>query len=376
MKVVIEIYLIITSIIIIWKIENIIESKIKENREAKKYHKYHEIVSAEVRSLKNKKNVSENHLLFLQKELKNTNNLRIFEDVLTKIRDLEAELVEKYCIKIASVFQILLPQYKAKNSVQKAYFMHFLFIFPEIMQNDDNIINYAMMHFVFDKSIYCRENAMLFFYHKGSPRQVVNSLKKISKRNLYYSPKLLADDLLLFSGDPKSLSALLLSEFNEFNPNFQVAIMNYIRFKGEDRNEEIYKMLISRKYDKEVELAMIRYFANHKYDQAVEILLEMMRDYNLYSDEYRIVTAYALATYDTKETRRILARNLTNPNFYIRKNAAVSLSKMDITIEEIKKVIEEKEQDANEMIEYVWQERCFNLPKQKKTKREKQERGV
>lgn len=368
-EVLIYAYFLITILCILKRLEKKIRNHIKEKRQVKKKKIYEEEVKDEINRLKTKKRISEEHILLMQKELKKTSNLYILEDILTEQREKKPENVEKYCIAISPLFQILINEYKEKDSVQKAYFMHVLLEFPSLMQNDDNSINYAMMHFVFDKSIYARENAMLFFYRKGLEHPVVNSLKKISKRNLHYSSKLLTDDLLTFTGNEKSLISLLLAEFNELKENFQVAIINYIRLNDADKKEDIYQKLISRKYEKNVELAMIRYFSNNKYDPIVNFLTTIMKDKDMFSSEYRIVTASTLKTYDSKETRKLLVNGLCDKNFYVRKNSAVSLSKMDVSMEELKNAMKVEDKFAREMLEYVWQEKCYNnTPRKKKRK--------
>ena len=331
-----------------------IESFINRNKKIL----YRDYILKELKRIQEKKHVSQNHLIFLQQELSTTEHLYSFDAVLEKLQQKNAKLIQEYCIQIADAFQHLTKCYKEKSSIEKAYFTHVLSMFPEIIQGDDNSIHYAMMHFVFDKSVYTRENAMLFFYHKGSCEQVVSSLKKISKRGLYYSPKLLADDLLSFKGDSHRLSELLLTEFSDFSVSFQVAIINYLKFGGEVWCEDIYQKLLSHQYDMEVELAMIRYFANYRYSPIITEFIRIMRDESL-PFEYRIVTSYALAIYNRKEVREVLIQCLADKNWYVRRNCAVSLSKMSLLTNEFKKILSLKDTYAQEMIEYIWNEVGF-----------------
>lgn len=355
-EVVIYVYFIVGILFVLWNIRTIGKDKIQKKINHKKKILYKMTIKEELANFNKRKYLSEKHETFLKNKLKNANNLLIFEDVLTKLKQEKNSKIEEYCIAAANTFQYLTTYYREKDSIQKAYFTHVLSEFPELMQNDDNSINYAMMHFVFDKSIYCRENAMLFFYHKGSVSQVVNSLKKISNRNLYYSPKLISDNLLEFTGDVYELSSALLSEFDSFSVNFQLAIMNYIRLKREDRCGEIYQKLKSHKYNKEVELAMVRYFGTYKYEPAKEILIEMMNDKHAYNYEYRLVAAYALAMYDEKEVRKILIENLKDLNWFVRKNTALSLSRMSLTKEEHQTIKNLDDKYAKEMMQYIWED--------------------
>ena len=316
---------------------------------------YKNAILEEMRHLKKGKPSSTEHIIYLQKELKKVRNLLIFEDVLSQLEREDCPLLEEYCISISIAFQYLADYFRTKKSLDKAHFTYVLSLFPKILQNDDDTISYAMMHFVLDKSIYCRQYAMLFFYRRGSEKLVVNSLKKISKRNLYYSPRLLVDDLLLFNGNHKTLVALLLQQFDLFSPNFQVAIINYARFSKENRVEEIYQKFHSKKYDKEVDLTIIRYFACYCYEPMGEKLLQILYNKDDYNYEYRLVAAYALASYDTKKARLALIDCLSDYNWYVRKNAAISLSRMTLELDEIRIMNAITDPYANQMLDYVWQ---------------------
>lgn len=357
---VIYVYLFIILFFISFYVSIFIKEKIMYQKYHQKKRVYKEIITKEINNMTKKQIFSDNHICFLQKELININHLLLFEEILIDLEKKNKKEVMNYCMKISSAFSFLIRSYRRKSSMEKAYFTYVLSMFPMLMHHNDNLVDYAMMSFVFDPSIYCRENAMLFFFHKGSSRQVIYSLKKINKRNLYYSPKLLADDLLQFSGNHEELASLLLEEFNDFSIRFQIAILHYIRLKGIDRKEDLYQKLLSKKYDKEVELAIIRYFARYKYDKVLKELLHFMHNKNAYDFEYRIVTAFALATYDTKEVRKILIHSLADCNWYVRKNAANSLVKMNVSIEELKQSLTTEDTYAREMLQSIWEEKLFS----------------
>jgi len=343
----------------------VIKEKFMRVVNRRKKQVYQKVILEEMRYAKKGKRLSSKHERFLLKELRKAKNLMLFEEVLLELRKSNPSFIERYGRHISSVFEVLTVYYKERSSLQKAYFTHVLSVFPEFMQRDDRAIFYAMMHFVFDKSIYCRENAMLFFYRRGSSEQVANALKKISRRNLYYSPKLLADDLLQFQGDFSKLTSLLLADFNDYSVNFQVAIINFLRLCKVDWKEEIYQKLSKGHYDKETELAMIRYFATHEYEPALEKLLTFMKSTDIYSYEYQIVTAASLASYDVSRVREVLIHSLTDSNYYVRKNAAISLAKMTLTKEDLKTISALDDLYAQEMLQYIWQEAGRNFEAEK-----------
>ncbi len=333
-----------------------IQTKFRSVWKRKEKYFYKMIVGEELQRLNRKKGVSTHHLSLLKRQLFHVNHLLLFEDVLVEFQKKNSGLVASYCNQISEIFPELANLYREKSSMHKAYFTHFLSIFPEVMQQDDNCIEYAMMHFVYDTSVYCRENAMLFFYHKGIVSQIINSLKKISTRNLYYSPKLLADDLGEFQGDQNLLVQSLLTEFDSFHDLIQLGIMNYFRFQKVDCIEVIYQKFKQGKYHKEVILSMIRYFATFRYKYVKDDLLKIMKDTDESRYEYRLVSAFALSRYDEKKVRSVLIDSLCDRNWYVRKNAALSLSKMDLTQEDFDHVKALHDPYGQEMFYYMWQD--------------------
>ncbi len=353
LNIIISVYIIIIILIIFYQVISSIKSKRRNAKEERIKRKFQEMIEKEIKHLKVSAIATNNHLNELEKSLNNTKNLIIFENVLTEKKKKNEKIVEEYCKSINSVFQYLSITYRKKNSLEKAYFTYVLALFPELIENKDDSIRFAMMHFVMDKSVYCRENAMLFFYKKNSEKLIVNSLKKMSSRNLYYSHTLLADDLLNFTGDKHALSLLLLQEFDKFNANFQLGIMNYLRFSEENFQEEIYKKWSNKKYAKEVRLAMIRYFATHKYEKFQEELWSLTEEKERDQYEYRLVACFALASYDNKKSREVLIECLCDINYYVRKNAAISLSRMKLTTSDIEKLEKLEDPYAKDMIAYV-----------------------
>lgn len=345
-------YLLMIGIIILYCIIFFANEEIKTKQKKQNNNKMKQLIQKELK----KKNVSAEHVKYLQKNLRTVKNLFLWEDILLEEKKKKDNHIIKYCQEISPAFSDLTNYYREKDSIEKAYFTHVLSKFPEIIQNEDNKVQYAMMQFVFDPSVYCRENAMLFFYQKGSVNQVINSLKKISKRNLYYSPRLLADDLLKFTGNKEELSDALLKDFDIFNKKIQLAIINYLRFSKCDRRVELYEKLKKQNYDKEVILAIIRYFRVQIYKPVRNILFKIMEDKKDYNYEYRLVAAYTLSSYDDAQTRTLLVEGLKDKNWFVRKNSALSLARMQLTKEEQNQIFALNDRYAKEMMQYILEE--------------------
>lgn len=346
---IIYVYLLIIILLILFNIWYVLKEKLVNVLNLRKKDKYIKWINEDIKNM-DKKDFK--YKKVFRRKLVKTNNLIVFESVVKELR--KQPKVDEYILEISSIFQELALVYQKKDSIHKAYFSHMLLSLPKITKDTD-VLSQTILSFTTDKSIYCRENAMIFLYQNKSSELIIEALKNISKRNLYYNSKLLADDLLTFNGDTKKLCSLLLSEFDEFSVNIQVAIINYFRFIGEDIKEDMYKKYKSHTYDKEVQLAMIRYFSKCSYSPMIDELINLLNDKDEKNYEYRLVAASILYSYDVEKVRNSLISCLTDSNWYVRKNAATSLSKMKLTKEEVETLKNMNDSYAKEMLQYIWE---------------------
>lgn len=347
---IIYLYLIVTVCLIGFNIWYVWHEKLNEKKGEKKKKKYREIILDAM----NDRVLSKKEQNYYYRQLKNVNKFLWFDAVVEDLRRENSQDVEKFIIKLTPVFQKLAVHYRSRDSIQKAFFAHILSIYPNMSNNSTDRIFQSMMEFTHDDSIYCRENSMTYFYNNGTVENIVHALRTINDNGLFYSQKLLTDDLLKFHGDKEELADSLLTVFDDFNVEFQVSIINFLRMLKPGREKKIYELYSKHKYDKEVELAMIRYFGRHKYELLIDDFVKLMKNKDEDNDEYRIITASTLASYDSAMIRHILIESLSDTNWYVRKNSATSLARMHITDKEIKTIENSKDRYAKEMVSYVW----------------------
>ena len=68
------------------------------------------------------------------------------------------------------------------------------------------------------------------------------------------------------------------------------------------------------------------------------------------------MAAFALGSYDNNKTREALIDSLSDRNYHVRKNVAISLSRMGLTKENIEKIQKIQDPYARDMLKYVWQQ--------------------
>lgn len=348
------IYIIIT--LIVFDLFYTTNEKIQIKRGKKKLEKFKKSINEQLVKIKQNAKVDENHKKMLLRKLKNVNNLLIYQEVIRQLKIEQEELVDKYLVVYTSIFQVFSQSYRNKDSIYKAFFASFLSKFYPFHLNTNSIIDEEIIKYVKDKSVYCRENAMLYLYKRGSAKLVVNALKAMDGQELYYHKKLLSNDLLKFQGNQNELAKLLFEAFDQFSIDFQVSIVNYLRFSNMNFNDDFYEMLMSHSYDKEVELAIIRYFGKKIYMPVLSYLLSILRDDQI-DVEYKIIVCQVIGAYHKDQVKEALIDCISHENWYVRKNATKSLSKMHLTNEDKNKIKNISDRYGKQMVNYTFKSR-------------------
>lgn len=348
--IILYIYLFIIIMLILFNIAYALREKVLVKTNKIKYDKYYE----KIKQLEIDGEIKYDllHLKFLKKELKKINNLLIYYNVINDIKEENHTFCTNYLLTYNEIFIYIIKTYQKKESIQKAYIAYFISQIYPFEKIKSDIIDEAMLEYIKDKSIYARENAMLYFYKRGSAQLIITALKIISAHNFYYNKKLLSNDMLKITGSKKQLIMGLLDNFNDFSLDIQIAIINYSRYTSQDLCQIYYEMLISKKYDPEIELALIRYFGKHPYPKVLPYLLNMLEDKTLDNDNYRIVITQILQNYDEKIVRDILIDCISDANWYVRKNATNALAKMKLTRKDINRINEINDRYGKEMVSY------------------------
>lgn len=300
---------------------------------------------------------------FFKDKLCKVSYLMAFEKAVKKLR--HTDDLNLYFNKNIDIFSKIASKYLKDKNENKAYFCYMLYTLNlgersksmtiEEKKSRDllaDIINY----YIRSESIYVRENSFKAILSMGNHQKVVDSLNIINRDPNYQMEKLLADGLVTFNGEHKLLVEELFRTFDDFSIVIQVAIVNYLRLlKDKNTNEEryykkLYFYLINKDSDKELKLAIIRYFRKYTYEPALDTIIDLVKNENIEFWELSAVSASTLESYPCDKTIDALKSAIGSSNWYIRFNAAESLIKMGI---DCKELIENNEDNyAKEMIEY------------------------
>lgn len=197
----------------------------------------------------------------------------------------------------------------------------------------------AILEDVIGESVYLRENTLRAVITIGRPKAVRHALQLLARHPLLVNHQLLADDLLLFPGNPRTLLDLLHSQFEDFCPMLQVSCINYMRLLKDGCSQERFIPAMQRRLESdetngEVRLAAIRFFASHPLPAAKPALLRLLAD-DKSAYNFAAVAAMALKAYPGQDTVASLVRGLSSRNWYVRFNCADSLLSLGVEYEAV-----------------------------------------
>lgn len=338
----------------------------------RKYFKFQNKIKNQILRIENGLTIEKKHNYYLMKKLKKIKYLIVFHENLLIYEENNKEQISNYLINIRPVFIYLTFQFENKDTMKKAYLAYVISkhkIFEGILI--DSIVE-VLISYMYDDSIYCRENVMRVLYSFGDARTVIRGIEVLEKQSVYYHTKLLTDGLLTFNGNHNDLCKKLWKKYNEFTVLTQVAVINYFRMKDGDVCEDLYLVLCDDKTDDEVKYAVIRYFGKYKFPIAKDILIKFLENTDKDKWEFAALSALALGIYHDEEVEDALRKGLSSDNWYIRLNSAKSLVAMDFDFDSVDQIIKGNDRFASEILQYTMEHNHFNSYRQDLIKLEAQ----
>lgn len=296
------------------------------------------------RRIKLEKIIKASNTKLLIRKLRSLNYLYVFNQMIDENNE---EIVSFLNKENAVIERRLTRVYMYKDNLSKAYFSYTLSKVKVSSYGEEFLLK--MMS---SNSIYCIEDSLKALYHLKNPDLLVRAFKKLSRNKVHYSDKLITDGILGYDGDKAVLSQKLYENFSKFSTICKIGFINYFRYILFDIGDEIIFSLKNESLEKELEIAMIRYFTKVKRNEAYELFIERLEN-NYYNDfEYEVVMIQALGNYNCQKTIDVLTKKLSDFNYYIRYNSCLILDKLT----DIRK-LRTDDGFAKDMINYILDER-------------------
>lgn len=307
--------------------------------------------------LKSSEHIQAEHIASMRKRLGKAPALQAFEQSIAATRGkIEEPFREEYLTQMRIVFLGLSTVYEKKDVIEQAYFAYVI----EHLHIDrhqvsfDGIIEFCLNR-IGESDIPCRENALKALYSIGNPEAVLAAWRQMERFGITHSLKLLTDGLLRFSGNQTALAHLLFENRDEFNYLLLLPVMQFIRFRSGDFQQEFYELLNDEHMDKELRLEALRYFRKYPYAPARETIQNFLRYHEAVAWEYSAMAALALSSYPGPDTVVCLKDGLHAFNWYVRMNSADALiNGLKIAQIHLHDIYNGKDRFAKEALQYIY----------------------
>ena len=277
--------------------------------------------------------------------------MKVFHEAIKEQVVLDEKNTFMYLKECKPLFEYILIEFNNRENTKKAYLAFLISEFKLCDERNYDFIVFAMISYTLNKSIYVRQNALHALYTSNNSEAILTAMLRMQELHIKHNNKLISDGLLLFHGDRVKLASLLWNEFDRFDMNIKIAIINFIKVSTLDYCEKFYALLINKYTHKEIKLAIIRYFGKMIYAPAGNYLVEIMKQVSL-EWEYRAIAATTLANYKGKEVIDVLKEALKSDNWYIRFNASESLVALDVGYMDLVDIYNGTDRYAREILEY------------------------
>lgn len=239
-----------------------------------------------------------------------------------------------------------------RKLIMKAYFAYLCekFCMNEPDEYDD--MTKVMLDYVMLPSIYCRENALKALYAFGNKDAVIEAFKRLSKNNIIHNHKLVTDGLIQFKGNKEELVESLYRNFNKFSVEYQVAFIDFFRFSGSKLKYKLKRLLDQKDLDKDIVCALLRYYRKYPVAEYKNTILSWLTPPN--SEDWECISsaASALSQYPGEDTITALKSALGSKYWYVRLNAARSISELDVEDDMLVDILDGNDRYAKEQLIY------------------------
>lgn len=331
MQEVIRIYTILSFFIyiILCSVVYMLGKDILDKRNEKKIKKLNETFGVEIKRqievLKLNNKLSKMDIDYIKSNIGSTNYFAVFNEIIIQLNKDEEnkKYTKKYVLYFEEEVLKIVRKYKKKDDTKITFIVNLL--------GEYRLNTYEINEFLFSclntKSIYLRVETLKSLSKIGNTKNFLKALEFISNEEKYVNSKILIDILDIFNGDFEDLDKALLLKFDTFNEYIQKNIIEHLRNrKVEFAKDKIIDILKDESLDKEVRISAIKYFSKIHYNHAK---VEIKKLLNHEEWEYRAISASTLGKYKEEDVIEALLDSITDYNWYVRYNSAISLLSFD-----------------------------------------------
>lgn len=307
--------------------------------------------------LKNGGQVTKEHYRLMLKKLKKTRNLLAFLDALEAVS--KNEDITAYLHAVAPIQQKLAYSYSKKDAMNRAFFAYVISIYSVPSPDEFTPMMEILLSYLKDSTVYCRENVLHALYALGNIKAVETALQIFNDNEWFHHPKLLADGLATFKGDKEALLKQLWSHYYQWDEDIILSVIQSITPCSNQYNEIFLPLLKDDETDLEIRLAILRYYRKNIYEPVKSVLYSFFDNKEI-DENILVVTSFVLGSYPDDKTTKLLKKALTHHNWYVRKNAALSLINLKVEENELIDIYNGTDRYAKDILNYIAKNRLVN----------------
>ena len=286
----------------------------------------------------------------LLRRLSTAEGLLVFHNAFVQNRTVfSRQMITSYLEECRTVIFHAAERYVRRPAMERALFAYYISIMPEEAAPSFRRLGEILLKYLEDSTIYLRENVLKALCHLGNGNALEHALMLFQENGWYHNSKLITDALIDFQGDRRALAERLWMK--KWDDRMRAVLIQFMAKLPDDFSDSVLPLLASGNH--EICFDAIRYFSSHIDRRAVPVLQEILKK----DEETAIAAAQVLGNYPDEETKKLLMKALKSGNWYIRYNAAVSLTKMGLSRSEEEALLNSDDRFAREMFTYISENR-------------------
>lgn len=286
----------------------------------------------------------------LYNKIKHEYGLLIFVEALERNgKRVEAGPVAAYMTACRGPLFDAAEVYRKKGAMERALFAYLISRLPEKAAPDYYRMGEILLGYLDHSTVYCRENVLQALYTLGNENALIRAFQTFQENGWHHEPKLLSDGLLHFRGDKNELARRMWNQ--KWDEPMKVVLIRFMTRLEADMSDLVRPELTSE--HEELCFAAIRYFAAHRSAEVVPVLLRILQA----DGETAVAAAQALGSYPGEAVKEALKAALRSRQWDVRRNAAQSLMKMDLTADDLQQLCTNEDTYAREMFIHVLESR-------------------
>lgn len=340
-------YLLVCLLILLFTVAFIFIQKYNNHRELKAKVEYIQMIGKQNEIIELNGAMERSHIDYLFKRLKHSSQLIAYHKALEQLKQEDVDMIP-YLIQIEPLVEKLVHVYRKHDKTEQAYLAWFIAAHAKDVWDNPSIYR-NLIFYLEGATVYLSENILRAIYQQPDVSLITKAFVELESDQLSHHAKVIQDGLLSHPYDHEVLAKELWQHHQYFRESVVIGIVGFITLRSENFQETFFDILQKEQINLEIKTSMMRYFRRHPYSKMEQVLISYASDYE---DVIRIVAVDVLSEYPSKEVIRTLRESLKDENWYVRRNASLSLVKLNVSKEDILDVLTGHDRYAKEMVRY------------------------